>query len=107
MITLRFSNGQAITYNDANYLTHGQDGWHLYKDKDHDNWICSFPNNTNIIVEYVKPCKIENPIQALTIENAFEVIQKLSESKDKNYSYYFKKLKRMLNKYNIINNSWK
>ena len=64
MITVRYPNGQAISYNDATYLVHGVNEWILYKDKDKKYQIAFIQASAGIIVEFYAPCSVRNPIRS-------------------------------------------
>ena len=61
MLTVRFPNGHVVTYNNATYLTHSADVWHLYADRDQKTWIASIQGSAGVIVGCVAPCKVEHP----------------------------------------------
>jgi len=62
MITVRFPNGQAVTYNDATHLIRSEDGWQLHTEKG-GRWVASIQSSAGVIVEAMPPCSVSNPIQ--------------------------------------------
>ena len=62
MITVRFQNGQAVTYNSADtLLADPHYGWKLLTKGDGDLVACIQPS-AGVIVEFEPPCKVENPL---------------------------------------------
>lgn len=63
MITVRFPNGQAVTYNSAALLTYKPgSAWELTSKN--GGWVASIQESAGVIVESEPPCKVENPIMA-------------------------------------------
>lgn len=63
MITVRFPNGQALTYNDANFLTHPDEQRpyaSLYTRKN-GRYIAQVP--LECIIEFQPPCRVHNPLR--------------------------------------------
>jgi len=76
-MTVRFPNGQAVTYNDARFVESYGHGWHLYKSKKGDvceGWIATVPHSSGAIIEVVRPCRVENPLMDVTGESALKYV---------------------------------
>lgn len=103
-MTVRFPNGQAITYNNANYIAWalGSEYSRLYTDKNETNFIAAVP--TTCIVEWVAPCKIENPIVGITLKNSAQQVLDNIREIDKGIAA---DLKRKLKKFNSRSFFWK
>jgi hypothetical protein len=71
-LTVRYPNGQAITYNRANYLTYHEDRWNLhYRDaQGTTHWIASVQASAGAIVEAEPACEVANPLLGLTPQAA-------------------------------------
>lgn len=69
MLTVRYPNGQAIQYNNANYLRYSTSAYEIYNgDPDKSGkWIASIQLSAGAIVETTCPCKIHNALN----ENQF------------------------------------
>ena len=76
MMTVRFPNGQAVTYNRADYLDYSGDNWELYTEKDGE-WIASIQVSAGAIIEVEPPCKIENPTIAMTEGTALRMVARM------------------------------
>jgi len=61
MITVRFSNGQAVQYNDATYVSRHTDYSDLLTKKD-GHWIAQVPNTC--IIEIRSACRVYNGMAA-------------------------------------------
>lgn len=59
MMTVRFPNGQAVQYNDANYVIRSETVQQLYTRKD-GQWIANVP--IDCIVEGYSPCRVYNAL---------------------------------------------
>ena len=80
MFTVRFPNGQAVTYNRANYLSWSNDGdWELYTEDDGD-WIASIQKSAGAILETETPCTIDNPTIAMTEGVALRMVMQMLEN---------------------------
>lgn len=58
MLIVRFPNGQAIQYNDANFLSCHQGTWVLYSNESKEKWIASIQESAGAIVEAVRACDV-------------------------------------------------
>lgn len=72
-MTVRFPNGQAVTYNDAMFCSYGNEIASLYT-KEGGRWIVSIPYESGALIETVRPCRVENPLTAVTGEAALEYV---------------------------------
>lgn len=63
MLIIRYPNGQAVQYNQANYLVYGNDHWVIY-DRKGGTWIASFQISAGITVEAEPACSVSNPLKA-------------------------------------------
>ncbi len=79
MLTVRFPNGQAVTYKHANYLDYSGSGWELYT-KAGGDWIVSIQESAGAIIETEEPCKIENPTIAMTEGVALRMVGRMVEN---------------------------
>ena len=63
-LTVRYPNGQAITYNRANVLRYGPHCWQLYyKDAaGRETWIASVQPSAGAVIESEPACRVENPL---------------------------------------------
>ncbi len=104
MVTVRYPNGQCLTYNEAHDLTRNATEWDLYTKKD-GKWVASIQISAGVIVEVIPPCKIENPIQQLTVDSALELLIKHIRDA-KNFSNVTT-LKSLLRKFNSAMWEWK
>lgn len=109
-MTVRFPNGQEVTYNDACYLNYKSQGWELYtKDPDKGgSWIVSIQQSSGAIVESMKPCKVQNPLTNVTGEKALEYVIAYITELSKTYSgaKLVKKLKKKLVQYSTRSGKW-
>lgn len=60
-MTVRFPNGQAVQYNDANFLLRTENGWQLFT-KENGKWLASIQTSAGVIVEAIPPCYVGNPL---------------------------------------------
>ena len=74
MMTVRFPNGQAVTYNNARQLKYTEGAWHLYSDHAMTKWIVSIQLSSGCIIESVSPCRVENSTQIQTLESAANMV---------------------------------
>ncbi len=76
-MTVRFPNGQAVTYNRAGYLSYKDDSeWELYTENGGD-WIASIQKSAGAILETEAPCSIENPTIAMTEGAALRMVARM------------------------------
>jgi hypothetical protein len=111
-MTVRFPNGQAVTYNDANFLTFGNGQvWSLYtKDPEKGGrWLCSISPESGAIVESVPPCKVENPLVKLTGEGALDFVLENAEEISKPWAGARKlaELKKKLARFSTRSKTWR
>ncbi len=78
MMTVRFPNGQAVQYNDANYVSRYTEFSDLYTKKD-GKWIAQIPNNC--IIEVIPACKVYNALDQITIESNINIQKEIRSTK--------------------------
>ena len=79
-MTVRFPNGQAVTYNRAHYLSYSKNGnWELYTEYGGD-WIASIQKSAGAILETEAPCSIENPQIHMTVGVALRMVTRMLEN---------------------------
>lgn len=61
MITVRYPNGQAITYNDAAFLDRSGTDWRILTERD-GRLICCVQASAGAICEFRTPCKVEQAL---------------------------------------------
>lgn len=77
MMHVVFPNGQRIRYNEANFLQHGDDHTWILKDKRDGQNIAFIQASAGVLVEFVQPCAVTNPIACeMTPETALELVIK-------------------------------
>ena len=62
MMTVRFPNGQALQYNDAMNLAHGNNEEYILRKKKGGDAIAFIQASAGAIVEFVQPCRVYNPL---------------------------------------------
>lgn len=109
MLTVRFPNGQKLTYNDAHYVSRDETFWDLYSDSEKTHWIASIQGSAGGIVESEKPCRVENENIGLTERRAFEIVEAvLSEGRHgERCGSLTAKIKRHLRHFNTKTWRWK
>jgi hypothetical protein len=109
--TVRYPSGQAVTYNDATFLYHGNGSWEIYtKDKEKGGrCICVIQQSAGVAVEFVTPCKVENPLAKLTGESALDFVLANIEDLSRPYGGALKvaKLKTKLQKFSSRSKNWR
>lgn len=70
MITVRFPNGQAVQYNDGNYVSRSERYSDIYTRKD-GKWIAQIPNTC--IIEVVPACRVYNPVDKHSLDILFKI----------------------------------
>lgn len=65
MITVRFPNGQAVVYNNANFVHSHSEYTNLYTKKD-GVWIAQVPNTC--LIEAQPPCRVHNAMQESSLK---------------------------------------
>lgn len=105
MITVRFPNGQAVTYNE---------GWHIeYRDKyraiyDKEGGDLKALVPYDCIIEWDAPCRVENPIAGVTLRAALELVRDSARSAtDLVDLYLLAEVKAMLEKFNRQRRTWR
>lgn len=109
MIRVRFPNGQMVQYNNANYLVWGTRDYpfhRMYADKDQKNIQAAVP--VDCIIEWVNPCKIENPLVGKTAESALDMmIESVRTLKGWGFADRLKTLKKIMSGYDAKRSRWK
>ena len=107
-VTVRFPNGQALTYN-AGWYVSWQGGRARLYDKAPDkggDLIASLPSDA--IIEWQPPCKIENPVAGLTLHTALETVRdQARQATDWRDLHLLADLKRLLVKFNARTHEWR
>jgi len=105
---VRYPNGQVIQYNDATTLKRTSDGWGIYARKGEDkDLVCFIQNSAGAIVEWVTPCKVENPIANVTGVKALQyVLDHIEELSKYPGETLMKQLKQKLQKYSTRSGRW-
>lgn len=106
MITVRFPDGTAVTYNNATWLKWEGDTAVLYAEK--DDWVATIPAATPCIIEGQAPCVVANPVKGVTPKQCAEYLVEHARELDGRYATKaLVKLKRLLAKFNIQTRRWK
>lgn len=108
MITVRYPwSGTAVTYNDANFLTHGEGTWKLSNGDPANGGksIAFIQASAGVVVEFAPPCKVEQ--MAPTADAAAELlVKRRSELRGLRYGL-LADLKRALAPFNSKTGRWK
>ena len=109
MITVRYTDGQAVTYNTAIFLEKDLYCWRLRTKKDGD-LVAVIQLNAGVTVEFARPCHVENPLAERTGEQALEYVADHIEqltALSSRAARAAEKLKRELRRFNARNWSWR
>jgi hypothetical protein len=102
MLTVRFSDGFSIQYNDADLVTHTPTHHTLWRKRSETerDWIANVP--LSCVVEGSRPCSISNPIRVPsdTLQWVIDNLRELNV-------YKLAALKRALADFNIQKKRWK
>jgi hypothetical protein len=84
MMTVRFPNGQAVQYNDANLLDH-QNGFSIlyHQTGIKKDFIAKVP--IDCLIEFVSPCRVYNPLASVPNEKLEDVNKELRALRRKLY----------------------
>jgi hypothetical protein len=82
MMTVRFPNGQAVQYNNANFIERSSEYSDIYEHKD-GIWIAQVPNSC--VVEKIKPCRVYNPLATVSNESLVELKKEVQALRRKLY----------------------
>lgn len=94
MLRIRYPSGLVVQYNDAQQVVMGATSWDLYADPPNNKkWIASLQPSAGAIVEYYRPCSVEQSIAPTSLRD-------LPHST-------LRKMKRELEGYSIRNSAWK
>ena len=106
MITVRFPDGTAVTYNDANWLCY-EGGTACLRAKEGGHSIAHIPAGTPCIIELEKPCIVENLVKGIT--PALSVDYLVTHIREVRGYLALKRLgdiKRALRKFNTRTGKW-
>lgn len=106
MMTVRFPDGVAVTYNDATYMRYGNHAHELYTKNPTEGgkWVASIPVATACIVETCRPCRVEQA--ALTVEGAAKYLALNSGELRRLEGWVARDLKRALEQFNARTLTW-
>lgn len=109
MLTVRFPNGAAIVYNAANYIVrHPGGGLELYTSAAKDRWVASMPPGAGVIVEAMRPCRVE-AAPVMTDPALLELVLERMRSHSLSYSCapLAAEIKAELRRFDARTGSWK
>ena len=107
MIKVRYPNGQVVTHNGANFLEHGDTGWHLYDSEKKKKWICSIQASAGATIETVNPCSVENQIIQMPEGRAEEMVAEMFEEGRHISGEMAARIKRALQRFNMQTWNWR
>ena len=103
MITVRFSNGQAVTYNSAQKIMPYEGGFKILNSQ--DGLMAVAPSGS--LIEWTQPCKVENPISNATLHAAIEkVLDEAHRATDWSTLTKLADLKRLLRNFSMQQCRW-
>lgn len=100
MITVRFPNGQAVRYNNLNWVQWEDDGTALLKKDKDAGWSVSAPREC--LIEFTLPSSVSNPL--LSPEESIDICIANIRSFS---AYKLGRLKILLQKFNRHTSTWK
>ena len=108
MLTVRFPNGVAVTYNAANHLEY-RNTCLVLRAKEGGQWLASIANSSGAIVEAVAPCKVTQTIN--DTDAAIAHLQSVAYRRE-GLPYYgagakLGDLKRALGRFDARRRAWK
>jgi len=109
MITVRYPDGQAVTYNTATILEKDLYCWRLRTKKEGD-LVAVIQLNAGATVEFVRPCRVENPLTERTGEQALEYVADYIEPLSRlgyRAARAAVRLKVALRRFDLRNHSWR
>jgi hypothetical protein len=86
MLTVRFPNGQAVQYNGANFLYHGNNqSFELYTKSKESGGTCVaiIPSSAGALVEFVVPCRVYDGMEMVTGQQIRDIKSSLATIKRK------------------------
>ncbi|HKO43359.1 MAG TPA: hypothetical protein VJU84_08715 [Pyrinomonadaceae bacterium] len=104
MLTVRFPDGTAVQYNQANYLVCGSTEVSLYSKKD-GQWIASILNSSGAIVEGSTPCRVYDGRK--TTEQLQSLVPRLRELTSHSDCQVLVEMKRELENFDARRRCWK
>lgn len=105
-MTIRYPNGQAVTYNDAGYLVREIHSWSLYTDSSRSRWIASVQLSAGAIIEGTYPCVIENPLTERTESSAEGMVLRMYEQGRHKQGARAVRIKRALRRFDMRTWLW-
>lgn len=107
MITVRFPTGVAVTYNEANFASWSGDRVRLLT-KEGGTLVASVGNGGGVIIEWRRPCQIENPFTGETAERALKcLIENVRNLRGYSSRLKLAALKRELANFDCRDHQWK
>jgi hypothetical protein len=108
VITVRFPTGTTVVYNSAVEIERLNSGRTqlLKKDSNGSRWIVA-EVPADCIVEFVNPCRFENPLHGQTSEVAARLLTQSPEALRSAPPYLLGKLKEMLSPFDRRNHQWR
>lgn len=83
MMTVRYPNGQAIQYNDAMFLEHGNGTTWVLRKKQGGDPLAFIQASAGAIVEFVYPCRVYDGIRKIEDEKVAEITREIRSVKRK------------------------
>jgi hypothetical protein len=107
VITVRFPNGQAVTYNDACFLRHGEDLWTLFTadPAKGGKTVALIQTGAGVLVEFVKPCSVVNGLTST--DNLDALAERLIRNLRNVPTSRLKRLKLALREFNAKTWRWR
>ena len=84
-MTVRFPNGQAVQYNDAYFIQWGENTHTLYTKEPSKGGSLIAKVPRECIVEWVRPCRVYNPIASVQNEELESLKKEIQSMKRKLY----------------------
>lgn len=107
MMTVRFSTGVSITYNDANFISWAIDrnGFHKLYTEQGGDLIAYVPGEA--LIEWRQYCKMENPTTGMTYKHALEIVTEHIKEFNNGSGHNLVKIKRALQDFDGRTLCWK
>ena len=105
MLTVRYPNGVAVTYNTANFLSRETDAWNLYTTDPMKGgeWVATIQLSAGCVVESVRACRVENLLTGMTLPTAADLV--LENLRELDYRH-LKALKIALKNFDARTGNW-
>ena len=108
MITVRYPTGHTVCYEQANYVLHYENKFHLQTKKD-GSTVALIPYASGATVEFYHPCNIKTEFN--TLDDALQyVVNNAYDSTTSTWNKPFrllKRLKNLLNSFDARSGVWK